>query len=91
LHCNSTAQVFETVANSAWDHVCSGVGNHIQGKRLMFLDIYDMSSLRIQSLKGARKEPSAYDKVAVMLNVGGYQIQNNVEIFGMDNTLVKWF
>jgi hypothetical protein len=63
----------------------------VQHKRLKFLEIYDMTSLRIQSLNGALKEPSAYDKVAIKLNLGGYKIKNNVEIFGIDNKLVKWW
>lgn len=86
---DKTSKPYEIVASGAWDHVSRGNADRIQEKRLEFLNVFDMRSLQIQSLKGTLKEPTAYDKVALRLNLGGYKIQTNGEIFGIDNKLVS--
>lgn len=89
---DKTARPYESVAKNAWDHVCQVDTSRslLQDKRLEFLEVLDIDSLRIQSLKGTLKHPTAYDKVAIKLNLGGYTIESASEIFGIDKRLVQW-
>jgi len=89
---DKTARPYETVAKNAWDHVNlrDTSATLLPNKRFEFLEIIDMQSLKIQSLKGTLKQPTAYDKVAIKLKLEGYTIESTSEIFGISNKLVVW-